>query len=151
MRGSSSGDAGAAARWLPAASTTVSCTRGRDLHDASLHAVLGEKFGVQIVSGKRQIRAVPGDRDLLRLLQLEASSPVLLLEGTSFDQKGRPGGNLLDLAPPDQVAFDLEIQREPLVPGGPASSSLAGDIPGAVADRPRQLGADLVRFADSLR
>ncbi|MFJ6001688.1 UTRA domain-containing protein [Arthrobacter sp. NPDC092385] len=74
--------------WLPA--PTFACLTAEELHDASLHAVLGEQFGVQITSGKRQVRAVPGDGDLLRLLRLEASSPELLLEGTSFDQDGRP-------------------------------------------------------------
>ncbi|RJT78044.1 UTRA domain-containing protein [Arthrobacter cheniae] len=59
------------------------------LHNASLHAVLREKFRVQIIYGKRQIRAVPSDRDRLQQLQLDAGSPVVLLGGTSFDQNGR--------------------------------------------------------------
>ncbi|OUM41092.1 GntR family transcriptional regulator [Arthrobacter sedimenti] len=122
-----------------------------DLRDASLHAVLGEKFGVQITSGKRQIRAVPGDRDLLRLLQLEASSPVLLLEGTSFDQNGRPVEVFSTWHHPDHVVFDIDIQRDASAPsgsGGPSPSFV--DAPNALADRARQLGTELLRFADQL-
>ncbi|MDN4612304.1 GntR family transcriptional regulator [Arthrobacter burdickii] len=122
-----------------------------DLRDASLHAVLGEKFGVQVTSGKRQIRAVPGDQDLLRLLQLEASSPVLLLEGTSFDQDGRPVEVFSTWHHPDHVVFDIDIQREPSILDVPsASSSLPADSPDLVADRARQLGADLLRLADQI-
>ncbi|WP_434992302.1 GntR family transcriptional regulator [Arthrobacter sp. Ld5] len=129
--------------WLPF--PAFSALTAEDLHDASLHAVLGERFDVQIASGKRQIRAVPGDADLLRLLQLKASSPVLLLEGTSFDQDGRPVEVFSTWHHPDHVVFDIDIQRDTEVPswageqGGLASS--AADAPDAVADRARQLGA----------
>ncbi len=134
--------------WLPV--PAFSTLTAEDLHDASLHAVLGEKFGVQIASGRRQIRAVAGDQDLLRLLELEASSPVLLLEGTSFDQDGRPVEVFSTWHHPDHVVFDIDIQRDasaPAVPSGPALSSGAAD---PVADRARQLGAELLRFADQL-
>ncbi|MFJ6001690.1 GntR family transcriptional regulator [Arthrobacter sp. NPDC092385] len=136
--------------WLPV--PVFADLTAESLRDASLHAVLGEQFGVQITSGKRQIRAVPGDQDLLRLLKLEASSPVLLLEGTSFDQDGRPVEVFSTWHHPDHVVFDIDIQREPAVQtsaGGPPSSS-AVDAPDAVADRARRLGADLLRFADGL-
>jgi GntR family transcriptional regulator len=135
--------------WLPA--PTFADLTAESLHNASLHAVLGEQFGVQITSGKRQIRAVPGDRDLLRLLQLDASSPVLLLEGTSFDQDGRPVEVFSTWHHPDHVVFDIDIQREPALQASADSpASPAADAPDAVADRARQLGADLLRLADQL-
>jgi GntR family transcriptional regulator len=136
--------------WLPA--PAFSDLTAEDLHNASLHAVLAEKFGVDIASGKRQIRAVPGDQDLLRLLQLEASSPVLLLEGTSFDQDGRPVEVFSTWHHPDHVVFDIDIQGEPAEPGPgqrPEPPSLPADSPG-VAGRARQLGAELLRFADQI-
>jgi GntR family transcriptional regulator len=126
------------------------------LQDASLHAVLGENFGVQITSGKRQIRAVRGDRDLLQLLQLDASSPVLLLEGTSFDQNGRPVEVFSTWHHPDHVVFDIDIHSEPGRPTVPGNSTLDDSVPisshsaDAIADRARQLGADLLHFADQL-
>lgn len=135
--------------WLPA--PAFADLTAESLQDASLHAVLGEKFGVQITSGKRQIRAVPGDRDLLRLLRLDTSSPVLLLEGTSFDQDGRPVEVFSTWHHPDHVVFDIDIQREPAVPASTGSlASTAADAPDAVADQARQLGADLLRLADRL-
>jgi GntR family transcriptional regulator len=136
--------------WLPA--PTFSSLSREDLHDASLHAVLSEKFGVQIVSGKRQIRAVPGDRDLLRLLKLEASSPVLLLEGTSFDQDGRPVEVFSTWHHPDHVVFDIEIQRESTGPAVPdaRSSSAPDHSPEAVAADARRVAEDLLHLATRL-
>ncbi|MHA7209645.1 GntR family transcriptional regulator [Arthrobacter sp. MDT1-65] len=136
--------------WLPA--PTFADLTAESLHDASLHAVLGEKYGVQITSGKRQIRAVPGDGDLMRLLQLEASSPVLLLEGTSFDQDGRPVEVFSTWHHPDHVVFDIDIQQDaPMsaVPRDPAPSS-SGDPVDPVAERARRLGAELLDLADQL-
>ena len=136
--------------WLPA--PAFSGLTAEELRNASLHAVLGEKYGVRITSGKRQIRAVPGDGDLLRLLKLEASSPVLLLEGTSFDQDGRPVEVFSTWHHPDHVVFDIDIQNEPPAPavtGGLSPSSVV-DTPDAVADRARRLGAELLRLADDL-
>ncbi|WP_170068214.1 GntR family transcriptional regulator [Arthrobacter ruber] len=136
--------------WLPVPAFTS--LTAEDLHDASLHAVLGEKFGVQIASGKRQIRAVPGDQDLLRLLELGASSPVLLLEGTSFDQNGRPVEVFSTWHHPDHVVFDIDIQQDaqlPAVLSGPAPSS-SGDPTDPIEERARKLAAELLRFADQL-
>jgi GntR family transcriptional regulator len=136
--------------WLPA--PIFSELTAENLTNESLHAVLGEKFGVRITSGNRQIRAVPGDQDLLRLLQLESSSPVLLLEGTSFDQDGRPVEVFSTWHHPDHVVFDIDIQREPSissVQGSPPPSS-AVNAPEVVADRARKLGTDLLRFADEI-
>jgi GntR family transcriptional regulator len=47
--------------------------------------------------------------------------------------------------------FDIDVQGEPsvsAVAGGPSSSAV--DSPDTVADRARQLGTDLLRFADQL-
>ncbi|TYC97978.1 GntR family transcriptional regulator [Arthrobacter echini] len=135
--------------WLPV--PAFSSLTAEDLHDASLHAVLGEKFGVRIASGKRQIRAVPGDGDLLHLLQLDTSSPVLLLEGTSFDQHGQPVEVFSTWHHPDHVVFDIDIEREPttapVAAGGPSS---AIDSPDSVAERARRLGAELLHFAEQV-
>lgn len=130
--------------WLPA--PAFADLTAESLRDASLHAVLGEQFGVQITSGKRQIRAVPGDQDLLRLLQLDATSPVLLLEGTSFDQDGRPVEVFSTWHHPDHVVFDIDIQREP--PHAPTSATTV--LPDSVSDQARRLSKDLLRLAAEL-
>ncbi|BBE21847.1 hypothetical protein MN0502_07300 [Arthrobacter sp. MN05-02] len=83
------------------------------LHEPSLRAVLGLHFGVQINTGKRRIRVVPGDGDLLRFLELQAPSPVLLLEGTSFDQDGLSVEVVSTWHHPDHVVFDMDVRWEP--------------------------------------
>ncbi|MHA7280540.1 GntR family transcriptional regulator [Arthrobacter sp. MDT2-2] len=130
--------------WLPA--PAFSSLAAEDLRDASLHAVLGDKFGVQIASGKRQIRAVPGDRDLLGLLHLDTGSPVLLLEGTSYDQDGRPVEVFSTWHHPDHVVFDIDVQGEP----GGAPASATASFPDSLSDRARRVSEDLLRLADDL-
>ncbi len=147
--------------WLPF--PLFASLTAEDLHDASLHAVLGEKFGAQITSGKRQIRAAPGDRNLLGLLQLDAGSPVLLLEGTSFDQDGRPVEVFSTWHHPDHVVFDIDIvkdtgtapraghQRHEDGPSAPSSAALSETtVPLDAAERARRLGVDLLQLADDL-
>lgn len=132
--------------WLPV--PAYSELTAEDLTDASLHAVLGEKYGVRITSGKRQIRAVPGDAGLLQLLKLDAGSPVLLLEGTSYDQDGKPVEVFSTWHHPDHVVFDIDIQREATASAGDSSSGL--DLAESVADRARRVGDDLLHLADEL-
>lgn len=87
-----------------------------ELADASLHATLATKFGITIASGKRQVRAVAADADLRRALDLEAPAPVLLLEGTSFDEHARPVEVFRTWHRADRVVFDIDVVREPLGP-----------------------------------
>lgn len=77
---------------------------------------------------------------------------MLLLEGTSFDQYGRPMEVFSTWQHLDHVLLDIDTQREPAVssvPAGPVSFP-AVDNPESVADKARQLGADLPRFADRI-
>ncbi|WP_247828173.1 UTRA domain-containing protein [Arthrobacter antioxidans] len=106
----------------------------------------------------RSLSALPApprsrvDQELLRLLKPAESSPVLLLEGASFDQHGRPVEVFSTWHHPDHVVFDIDIQSEPAgrAPADGLPSSPATDAPGAGADRARRLGADLLHFADDL-
>ncbi|KAD3514960.1 UTRA domain-containing protein [Arthrobacter yangruifuii] len=146
--------------WLPLpqfASLTAA-----DLTDSSLHAVMHAVFGVEIVSGKRQIRAVPGDRDLTSLLRLKPSSPVLLLEGTSYDADGRAVEVFSTWHHPDHVVFDINVESDPTAQqpagAGPVPAATAdvagppedGADAGAVAGQARMLGAELLRLAGNL-
>ncbi|MCC3295967.1 GntR family transcriptional regulator [Arthrobacter sp. zg-Y411] len=137
--------------WLPLpqfASLTAA-----DLTNASLHEVMGRKFGVQIASGKRQIRAVPGDRDLAPLLGLKPASPVLLLEGTSYDADGRAVEVFSTWHHPDHVVFDIDVTAgsDSGVEPFRAPVSKDDDIRAeAVAERARILGGELLRLAGDL-
>lgn len=95
---------------------------------------------------------MPGDRDLLGLLHLDTRSPVLLLEGTSYDQDGRPVEVFSTWYHPNHVGFDMNIQREPVVSAilaGPVSSP-AVDTADAIANKALQLGTELLNFANQL-
>nr|WP_255453251.1 UTRA domain-containing protein [Cryobacterium serini] len=63
-----------------------------ELTDASLYTVLHSRLGVSIVSGRRQVRAVPATQGLAQLLQVSIGEPLplQLLEGTSLDENGVP-------------------------------------------------------------
>jgi GntR family transcriptional regulator len=136
--------------WLPA--PAFADLTAESLQDASLQAVLEEEFAVQITSGKRQIRAVPGDRDLLRLLQLDTSSPVLPTGGHELRPGRAARGGLLDLAPPGPHGVR---HRHPAGSDGAGLGRQPTVVaccrhPDAVADRARRLGTDLLRLADRL-
>jgi GntR family transcriptional regulator len=116
--------------WLPlplCASLTAD-----ELTNASLHATLRRKYGIEIVSGKRQIRAAPADADLMDLLRMDASAPVLLLEGSSFDTGGRPVEVFSTWHHPDQVVFDIDVIQSPSTahPGAPRGLGTSDPLPG---------------------
>ena len=137
--------------WLPL--PQFSALTAANLKDASLHSVMDETFGVEIVSGKRQIRAVPGDRNLLSLLGLKPASPALLLEGTSYDAAGRAVEVFSTWHHPDHVVFDINVHRDRPVSGKTAAAAEQQDDPAdteSVAMRARRLGADLLQLADGL-
>ncbi|WP_181036351.1 GntR family transcriptional regulator [Arthrobacter sp. B1805] len=114
---------------LPA-STFAEQTAG-SLHEPSLRAALGRHFGVQINTGKRRIRVVPGDGYLLRFLKLQVPSPVLLLEGTSFDQDGLPVEVVSTWHHPDDVVVDMGVRWEPV------HQSSSKDVPRPLKYQPR--------------
>ena len=131
----------------------------RMLDDASLHRVMRDSFGASPTSGRRQIRAVPADPRIARGLDVPAQSPLLLLEGGTFDQDGSPLEWFESWHRSDRVVFDIEAQdgvdRVSLAPSAGAASSAPAPAPaGARApappeeerceDRPLERAWDLV-------
>ncbi|WP_081746508.1 GntR family transcriptional regulator [Arthrobacter sp. H5] len=145
--------------WLP-----LPLCRGltaEDLRNASLHAVLREKFGIDITAGRRQIRAAPADADLLALLRMEAHSPVLLLEGTSVDATGRTVEAFTTWHHADQVVFDIDVVNDgnsaPMKPPTDRTLPDHGTV-GAqdstaltLAVRAKELGRSLEQLAEDLQ
>jgi GntR family transcriptional regulator len=110
--------------WLPmslAGSLTVS-----ELTDASLHATLASKFGVPVTAGRRQIRAVAASQRLAAELSLPVGSPLLLLEGTSLDDRGNPVEYFSTWHRADRVVFDLDVGNAQPAPA--SSSALAAQV-----------------------
>ena len=113
---------------LPLCSTLTA----EELRDTSLHSVLRQKYGIEIVAGKRQIRAAPADAELLTLLHMAPHAPVLVLEGTSLDAAGRPVEVFTTWHHADQMVFDIEVVHDSASPSpsparGSGTSDLAAD------------------------
>lgn len=91
------------------------------LRDASLHAVLKQRLGVQPVAGRRQVRAVGAAVDLAGLLRVRTGEPLLLLEGSTQDEHGAPLEVFATWHRADRVAFDVEAEKVDAAPGGTVS------------------------------
>jgi GntR family transcriptional regulator len=93
--------------WLP--SERVPGLRAEDLTDASLHQVLTADYGLRPVSGRRQVRAVAADERLASALETPVGAPLLLLEGGTNDQHGRPLEWFCSWHRADRVVFDVDV------------------------------------------
>lgn len=111
--------------WLPrslAGSLTV-----EELTDASLHATLASKFGVPVTTGRRQIRAVSASEQLAGELSLTVGAPLLLLEGTSLDDRGNATEYFSTWHRADRVVFDIEV-GDTQTAAAPSNAALASRV-----------------------
>ena len=93
--------------WLPAA--RLPGLSAAQLENASLHAVLQQRYGLQPHSGRNRIRAVAADRTQAGLLDAKPGSPLLMLEGQGLDQHGRPMEWFTTWHRGDQLVFDVDV------------------------------------------
>lgn len=93
--------------WLP--TRLASLLSAGELVDSSLHGILKSRFGVSIVSGRRQVRAIAASASIAATLRIAPGSPLLLLEGTSFDQSGEPIEFFSTWHRADRMVFDLDV------------------------------------------
>ncbi len=93
--------------WLPAAA--VPGLRAQDLADASLHGVLTQRFGLRPGAGRNQIRAVAADASLATLLDTQAGTPLLMLEGQGMDQHGHPLEWFTTWHRAEKLVFDVDV------------------------------------------
>ncbi len=132
--------------WLPL-SIGIGLTAA-ELTDTSLHSVLRSRLGVSIVSGRRQVRAVAATAPLAELLQVEVREPLLLLEGTSLDEHGRPIEMFSTWHRADRVVFDLDVVGHEVPAVAPVLAHVDPDrvLPrGATAEQLASRAADLAR------
>lgn len=61
-----------------------------NLTDASLYAVLREKYGIRIGRGTRLVEAIPCSDKEAELLRVAPATPLLVVSGTMHDVEGRP-------------------------------------------------------------
>lgn len=124
--------------WLPRVRFVNLTTRM--LNDASLHRVMRERYGASPTSGRRQVRAVPADPRIARGLGVADRSPLLLLEGGTFDQDGTPLEWFESWHRSDRVVFDIEaedgVDRVSLAPAREGTG--AGSAPVSRPSGPRR-------------
>ncbi|MCK1798043.1 GntR family transcriptional regulator [Streptomyces sp. XM4193] len=105
------------------------------LTHGSLHQLVTETTGRRIADGRRTIRAVAAAPPLDAALAVAPGTPLLLLEGTSTDQEGRPVEVFSTWHRSDLIAFDLTLQPTvPGVPSGPAVGSPGSATPAVRTD-----------------
>jgi GntR family transcriptional regulator len=64
---------------------------GRKVKDgASLHAVLTNDYGVELVTGEETIDTAPASPQHAKLLQADVGFPMLVVSRLSFDRSGVP-------------------------------------------------------------
>ena len=126
-----------------------------ELTDASLHEVLSARFGARPTGGRRQVRAVAADADLAAELGTAPGAPLLLLEGQTVDQHGRPLEVFATWHRAEEMAFDVEVVEQPGAPdcGDPVTAPSLGGSSGvatATEDPLREAAAQARRLADLL-
>jgi len=112
--------------WLPM--SLAGSLTADELTDASLHATLASRFDVPVTAGRRQIRAVAASERLAGELSLPVGSPLLLLEGTSLDDRGTAVEFFSTWHRADRVVFDLEVGA------APPNAALAARVQGLAAE-----------------
>uniref|UniRef100_UPI0028AEA261 UTRA domain-containing protein n=1 Tax=Achromobacter animicus TaxID=1389935 RepID=UPI0028AEA261 len=83
--------------------------RAEHLADASLHGVLTRQFGLRPGAGRNQIRAVAADSELAALLDTQAGTPLLMLQGQGMDQHGKPLEWFTTWHRAEQLVFDVDV------------------------------------------
>lgn len=107
--------------WLPtrlASRLTVEV-----LTNSSLHGLLKSEFGVTIVSGRRNVRAVAASASMAATLRVAPGTPLLVLQGTSYDQSGEPVEYFTTWHRSDRVVFDLDVVQDSMLTDSIRSTS----------------------------
>lgn len=84
-----------------------------DMSGRSLYATLEEQLGLVIHHGRRTIEAALAGAERAALLRIDPSSPVLLLQSTSYLANDRPIEHFVAWHRGDRSRFDVELRREP--------------------------------------
>lgn len=124
--------------WLPL--PACAALAQMDLNDASLHQVLGERLHLTASRGPRQVRAVAAGAELAADLDVPLGSPLLLLEGRTDDQHGRPLEVFATWHRASDVAFDLQAAHvQPSTPTVPPDLVSAASRARVLADQLKRL------------
>lgn len=104
-----------------------------DLTNQSLYAVLEEKYGLEIVRGRRTLEAVAASEQDAALLEISPGAPIVLLKSVSYLRDGRPVEYYEAKHRGDRSQFEVELirvrpgeklEKEDLLPHLPGSNEL---------------------------
>jgi GntR family transcriptional regulator len=100
---------------------------GHDLARDTIYGVLEREYGIPVLSGRYRITAAVADEELAATLQVRPGDPLLVIERTSRTVGGRPVYFQRRHYRSDRMAYELELSREPRVPG--AAGADGGAMP----------------------
>lgn len=84
-----------------------------DLAEQSLYALLENKYGVRLVSGRRSVEAIVADTRLASSLGVIRGAAVLVLRSLSVGTDGQPVESFVAYHRGDRSRFEVELLRRP--------------------------------------
>ncbi len=90
-----------------------------DLSDQSLYALLEDKYGVRLKSGRRSIEATTADTALARSLGIRRGAPILVLTSVSLGLNDRPVETFVAYHRGDRSRFEVALNRQPFAVDNP--------------------------------
>ncbi|GAA1928605.1 GntR family transcriptional regulator [Nocardioides lentus] len=119
--------------YLPASVATA--IDAAALEDGSLHQLVRAATGRGVAAGSRTIRAVAAGTPLAEALGVDERDPLLLLEGTSRDQRGEVVEVFSTWHRSDLVAFDVGLRPELPAAAGEGTDAGALDRVGQLLEQ----------------
>jgi GntR family transcriptional regulator len=98
-----------------------------NLNDKSLYETLQKRFGIVPTRAQQQWQAVPCSPHDAAMLGIEAGSPVLRIEQSTFDAEGRPFEHLESYFRGDKFILMAELRND----AAPAAAAVPLTPPGA--------------------
>lgn len=85
---------------------------GENLEDRSLYQILERKYGIRAARALQQWQAVPCPPADAKLLDIRGGSPVLQIQRTTIDTRGRPFEYLESFFRGDRYVFQAELTNQ---------------------------------------
>lgn len=83
-----------------------------DLERGSLYAFLEQRCGISISSGRRSLQVIKASEELAGLLEIDVEEPVLFIESTGRDARGRPVEYFEAWHRADRTKIEIDVARE---------------------------------------
>ncbi len=94
---------------------------GHDLGGETIYGLLEREYGIPVLSGRYRITAAAADCAVAEALEVEEGAPLLVIERVSRTVGERPVYFQRRFYRSDRMVYELELSRDPRIPGGPPS------------------------------